>query len=246
MKTYIAYFDHLGFKDFIERNDLETQKRGVVNILEVIERVAADGKLKNAPDGVVADLYNTTIFILNFSDTIVFWTQDDSKKSLLEILKVTFEYNWGATCYFFPARGALAYGEIQHLDYSYKNENGGAYYVNSIFGKGLVDVYQKSESTDWSGAIIDSSVIGKIIEMGLKPEILLNPFAKYYPVPYKDGSIIEEFAFKLVKEPINEEAFINWSKKIRDNFANYKKRVENESVQRKIQNTIDFLETSRK
>jgi hypothetical protein len=246
MKTYIAYFDHLGFKDFIERNDFETQKRGVGNILRDIERAAADGKLKDAPYGVVADLSHTTIQVLNFSDTILFWTQDDSEESLIEILKVAYRYNWGATTFFFPARGALSFGEIQHLDYSDKNEKGGTYHVNSIFGKGLVDVYQKAESSDWSGATIDNSVIEKIVGLGKNPEEFLEPYAKLYDVPYKGGETLNEFAFKLCVEPINEEAFGNVSTRIIENFAEYNKRVDSKGVQRKVKNTIDFLETAKK
>ena len=244
MNTFIAYFDHLGFKDFIERNDFETQKNGVGNILRDIENAAADGRLKDAPYGVVADLSKITIRIINFSDTIIFWTQDDSVESLIEILKVTHRYNWGATGYFFPARGALAHGEIQPIDYSHKNDIGGAYYVNSIFGKGLIDVYQKAESMDWSGASIDSTVIKQIELLEIVPEEILKPFAKKYPVPYKDGSRKNEYAFKLVEEPINEEAFKNWSNGIRENFASYNKRVDSEGVQQKLKNTIEFLETA--
>ena len=245
MKTYIAYFDHLGFKDFIERNDFEMQKRGVGNILRDIENAAADGKLKDAPYGVVADLSHTTIQVLNFSDTILFWTQDDSEESLTEILKVAYRYNWGATTFFFPARGALLHGEIQHLNHSSENDKGGAYHVNSIFGKGLVDVYQKAEASDWSGATIDTSIIEKIEGFGKEPIEFLKPYAKIYNVPYKNGLFREEFAFKLCVEPINEEAFGNVSRNIRENFANYNKRVDSDGVQRKIQNTIDFLETAK-
>ncbi len=241
MKTYIAYFDHLGFKDFIERNDFEMQKRGVGNILRDIENAAADGKLKDAPYGLVADLSHTTIQVLNFSDTILFWTQDDSEESLIEILKVAYRYNWGATTHFFPARGALSHGEIQHLNHNSENDKGGAYHVNSIFGKGLVDVYQKAESSDWSGATIDSSIIEKILEFGKEPTDFLAPYAKLYNVPYKNEKYQEEFAFKLCEEPINEEAFKNVSRSIKENFANYDKRVDSEGVQRKIKNTIDYL-----
>ena len=115
---------------------------------------------------------------------------DDSEESLNEILKVAYRYNWGATTYFFPARGALSHGEIQHLNYSSENEKGGAYHVNSIFGKGLVDVYQKAESSDWSGATIDTSVIDKIKEFGKEPDEFLEPYAKQYKVPYKSYNFV--------------------------------------------------------
>ena len=89
MNRFIAYFDYLGFKKFIENNTLDYQKRIVVNNFRDIENALGKGKTKPAKYGVIADLSESKINCINFSDTVVFWTNDDSIDSLIEILGTT-------------------------------------------------------------------------------------------------------------------------------------------------------------
>jgi hypothetical protein len=49
MNRFIAYFDYLGFKKFIENNTLDYQKRIVVNNFRDIENALAKGK-QNQPN----------------------------------------------------------------------------------------------------------------------------------------------------------------------------------------------------
>lgn len=144
MKKFIAYFDYLGFKQFIENNDLVYQKRIMGNNFRDIESALGQGKLIDATHGVTSDLSQHRINCINFSDTIVFWTNDDSDESLNEIIQVAYRFNWRATTFTFPARGSLLYGEIEYVDFKNKNNLGGVYNINSVFGKGLVEAHQKS------------------------------------------------------------------------------------------------------
>jgi len=245
MKAFIGYFDLLGFKEFVQKNDHETQSRGMYNLFRDIGNAAANRKVKKLPNGgFVPDLTDSEVRVLNFSDTVIFWTNEDSFKALSEILSVVFFFNYTSTIHFFPARGTLIHGEIEHVHYNQENENGGAYFLNSVFGTGIVEAYQKSELAEWSGATIDSSVIDRIRFFEKKEAKVLSNYAKLYHVPYKNDKSKNEFAFKLIQEPINKETYLNLEESIRHNFKNYNKTVDAEAVQRKLRNTLEFLKSS--
>ncbi|WPR77704.1 hypothetical protein [Algoriphagus sp. NG3] len=242
MKKFIAYFDYLGFRQFIEKNDILAQKRGMGNIFREIEQAIAKEKTTDAPHGIIADLEESNINCINFSDTIIFWTEDDSVDSLKEILEVSYIFNWRTNGYFFPARGAIVHGELEAVDFSYLNGKGRNYNINSVFGRGLISAYEKAESQNWAGTVVDHSIIGFLEGIGENPETFLEPWCIPYFIPYKNGVWkVKEFAFILVKGGLNDEAFNNWSKGIRDNFENYNKGPLDPRTEEKLKNTIEFL-----
>lgn len=245
---FLAYFDYLGFADFIERNDLITQRRIIGNNFRDIENALAKGKLKDGRPGYkIADLSDSSIHCINFSDTVIFWTEDNSVDSLKELLEVTHYYNWRCINYFFPARGAICLGEVISYKYNYESNKGGTYGVNSIFGKGLVKAHAKAESQDWAGTVIDESIIDFLNKTDINLNDFLSPFAKEFLVPYKKpvDNQTKEWVLNLFesKVPLNEIAYQNYKKSITDNFAKHNKRVDSESVQRKIANTLSFLDS---
>ncbi|RZJ84192.1 MAG: hypothetical protein EOO20_21560, partial [Chryseobacterium sp.] len=68
MKRFIAYFDYLGFKDFIEKNDLDFQIQIMNNNFRDIEDGIAQGKSRQGKHGgYVADLSKSTLNAINFS-----------------------------------------------------------------------------------------------------------------------------------------------------------------------------------
>lgn len=244
MNRFIAYFDYLGFKEFIENNDLEYQKRIVGNNFRDMENALGLGKLKDASHGVIADISNSQINCINFSDTVVFFTNNTSEASLIEILEVAYKFNWQAIDFCFPVRGALVYGELVYIDYKQKNSGGGIYNVNSVFGKGLVKAHLRAEYQHWAGTVLDESFISEIAKRGHNVDEFLLPYAKKFKVPYKDEvERTEEFVLNIIKGTLNDEALKNASKRIRDNFAQYHKSVDDDRVQQKISNTIRFLES---
>lgn len=244
MNCFIAYFDYLGFKEFIENNDLSYQKQVVGKNFRDIESALAQGKYKDTFHGVVADLSHSKINCINFSDTVVFWTNDDSEKSLTELLSVSHTFNWRAIDFLFPSRGSIVYGELFSSAFSQSNNGGGKYNINSIFGKGLVSAHIKAEAQNWAGTVIDKSVIEQLVKMGLKPDHYLSSYAKKYKVPYKiENNLSEEFVFCIIKGSLNDEALKKYEKSIRNNFADHNKPVTDKAVQDKLENTLKFLES---
>ena len=243
MKKYLAYFDLLGFKDFIENNNIEEQKRGVNNIFRDIEAAMANDNYVDARHGVIADLSKYKIQVANFSDTFLLWTLDDSKESLDEILRVTYDFNWRTTVYNFPARGCMIYGDFFASSFQNENKEGGSYSSRSIFGSGLIDAYLKAESTQWSGAFIDESVIKKIESLGLDHSEYLTKYAKKYHVPLNNGETMLSYAFRLSSGELDESSFKNKSETIKFSFSSYNKTIEHKSVQIKLLNTIEFLKS---
>jgi hypothetical protein len=245
MKKFIGYFDYLGFKDFILNNDLAYQNRIMNNIFRDIESALGNGKYKEASIGVIADLSESRINCVNFSDTVVFWTKDASIDSLKELLDVTYQFNYQAIEYFFPARGAIFFGDIVHVDFRQQNEGGGLYNLNSIFGQGLVEAHLKTEQQAWAGSVIDQSVINVLLEREINPDEFLKEYAKKYKIPYKPEFEVdfEEFALCLCKGNLNDEAFKNVSNSIARNFTDHKKSIDHPDVKLKLENTIKFLES---
>lgn len=58
---FIAYFDFLGFSQFIDNNSIENQQIGMLHNLRNIENSLSLGKRKNASRGVIADLSESTL-----------------------------------------------------------------------------------------------------------------------------------------------------------------------------------------
>lgn len=241
---FLAYFDYLGFQDFIERNEADYQKKIVNNIFRDIEGALGQGKVVENEHGYIADLSQVKINCINFSDTVIFWTDEDGVDDLRNLLNVALKFNWTCIDYFFPVRGCIVCDEIIHFKYDHTNENGGKYGVNTIIGKGLVKAYQKAENQNWAGTVIDDSIIKYLVKADVNVNVILSEYAKPYKVPYhKMNGNEEEWVLNLVtsKGKMNDEAFQNMRKNITENFAAHNKRTDSDSVQLKLKNTLDFL-----
>jgi hypothetical protein len=166
MKKFIAYFDYLGFKDFIEKNEVEYVNEIMNFNFRDIEYALGGNNTKFVQKRLVTDTHHSPINCLNFSDTVIFWTQDESPKSFKELLEVVYRFNNRCIHLSFPVRGALVYGEIMSVDFRQSNNNGSAYNINSVYGKGLVASYIKAESQNWAGTVIDQSVLDVIYKWG--------------------------------------------------------------------------------
>lgn len=238
---FIAYFDFLGYKSFIMNNSTEEVKRRLGHIFRDTENAIGKGKLIEAPYGYIADINKSKINCLNISDTIIFWTNDDSLDSFNEILEVAFRFNRSFTCFHFPVRGAIVHGDMGVVGY-YKDLNeGGTYNLNTLYGKGLIKAHEKGENLNLASCVIDDSVIEKIREFG-EPNDIIGNKAMRYNVPYKKPlDLAPEYLLKFyVNDSINKEAFANLSKGIKGAFEGDNKEM-TQRANEMLENTIQFL-----
>jgi rRNA processing protein Gar1 len=250
MKRYIAYFDFLGYKNFILNNDTDYIREHINFILQGIEASLGQNKWTTTNQGsMIADISNSKINCLNISDTVIFWTNDDSLASFKELLKISFDFNWRETCYSFPVRGAIVYDEIDIIHGYQKSKKGGTYNVNSIYGKGIVNAHLKAEDLNIASCVIDNSIVEKIKEFG-EVEDILGDYAMKYAVPYKkcESKESEYLLTFYINTKINEEDRKEYDEAIEsrkngiiDAFKSDNKGM-NERAGILLKNTIDFLE----
>lgn len=238
-EVYIAYFDFMGFKDFIQNNEDENLMRRMGHIFRDIEICLGQGKYQEPRNGVIlADVSRSKLNCLNISDTVIIWTNDCEEDALKELLNVAYEFNWREIGYNFPLRGCILKGKIKEVTGRQTNSEGGSYSVQCVYGKGIVDAHLKAESQNWAGTVIDQSIIDDLTHFGLND--LVNQLATSYPVPYKTGAV-EEYVFKLKRGPLNETALENTFRDIDRVFTMDNKSIEHESVKIKIENTKKFI-----
>ena len=161
---WIAYFDVLGFsnlvKDFQEHPDF---------IKETFHKALAEG-----------GQFNSLCKFKYFSDSFIFYTENDSLDSFVKIRDVTMyfysimfaDYQ---TSLRFPLRGCLNIGKL------YSDENNGIF-----FGQALIDAYHLAEGQNWIGYVLSENVLNRLKE--LEPEDYKKQYKscfKEYNVPYK-------------------------------------------------------------
>ncbi|MBN8693061.1 MAG: hypothetical protein J0L69_07670 [Bacteroidetes bacterium] len=245
MKRYIAYFDYLGYKDFIFNNDSTHLKRRVEHILRDIERALGQGQFQEPQNGIIlADLSRSTINCLNVSDTVIFWTQDDSVQSLEELLSVANQFNWEQMRFNMPARGVIYFDDFEMISGQQRNPGGALYSANIIYGKGLALAHMKGETQSWAGCVIDQTVI-EHIQTKVTVATFLAPHAKLYRVPYKKPAAgqQDEYVLTIVKGTLNEQAFKSYHDNIVATFKADNKSIEDPRVKTILDNTIKFLES---
>jgi hypothetical protein len=145
---YVAFFDILGFKNWVEIEgswNVFVYIRGFMNL---IIRASMPKSVVNADMSV--DLEPSIISYINFSDSIVFYSLDDSYEAFRSILKVSAEFVNVTICGPTRAiRGALSYGEF------YADPENNAY-----VGQALIDAYELERKQDWLGVCLHSSLEG--------------------------------------------------------------------------------------
>ncbi len=243
-KCFIAYFDFLGYKQFINNNSNEDIEHGVNNILIDIEFATARNQIQPTKHGLVfADLNNHKINCLNVSDTVVFWTNDCDLASFHELLEVAYNFNIKEICYNFPTRGAIICGEIGYRFGSDKNQVGGALDIRCLYGKGIVNAHYLAENQSWAGCVIDQSCSKEFSDNSDFNDLILK-YSKKYNVPFKSppNYIQEYYVLNLVEGSLDEVSYQNRKSSILSSFSKYNKKIENVRVKKIIDNTIKFLD----
>ena len=241
-ENLIAYFDLLGYKQFIENNDEKLTALRVGHILRDIENSLSLRKTKPSnPGRVIADLEYSKVNCLNISDTIILWTSDYSDEGVENFLDVCFNLNFMLNKFTFPCRGVLISDKFQMISGKEQNSAGFSYSPNIMYGRGLLKAHIKSDSFNFASTVIDKSFVEKFADNKKVIEKIENLSLKYL-VPYKEYHDNQdlEYVFKYTISNLNQTYFDNIKNGVIKNFHKDNKGV-SASVQVKIDNTIDFL-----
>ncbi|WP_418637290.1 hypothetical protein [Winogradskyella sp.] len=245
-EVYIAYFDFLGFKEFILNNDDVTLMRRMNHIFRDIEWTLGQGKRQPPRSGMIfADLSNSKINCLNISDTVVFWTNDTTSESLKDLFDVAYEFNWKENTFNFPVRGCITKGKLSIVKGNHSSKKGGSYSLSCLYGEGIIRAHTRAESQNWAGTVVDDIILKDFKELS-EAEDFLKDYALKYKVPYKNGNNLnEEFVLRFSKGKLNYTAYENMVKDIYRVFQQDNKPTDHPSVQCKLENTVKFLKEYR-
>lgn len=243
MKTFLAFFDVLGFKEFIYNNEMEYIQRMFGNLMRDSQTAVSGEKYIQTNSGmVVPDLKNQKVNCLHVSDSIVFWSNSDTEEDFLEMVKVCYSFYWRSLQTSFPLRGCLIHGEIDFKPFTIENESKSKFYNYSLFGKGLIEGYLKAESINYAGCFIDKSAINKVEDKTIN-DLIYDQKICLYKIPFKDGTYSYEHVFRPIEGEHNDVSFRNSANGVKRLFTDHMNGKElPDSVKLKMNNTIDFLE----
>ena len=162
-KGIVAYFDILGYQNFIENNKIEYCIDIIENIILKLPEETENERFGfyTGNDEIMNSIkkyFNEQSNITFLSDTILFFFNlehiDDNNKPLfthqilfylLFFMQKTFEAG-------FPMRGYIDYGE-----YYYKNDKN----INVVAGKTLVNCHREASNLEFSGLIVSNELFEK-------------------------------------------------------------------------------------
>ena len=205
-KKVVGFVDILGFKNIIGETSLSKLVNKFNQFLKIEDYI-------NSYKHV-----NTKLCIRYiFSDSIVFYSQDNTLASFLKLLYYSWNLYRIALGSGFLLRGAIVYDEF------YAKEN-------LLLGKALTKAAISEKKQDWSGIVIDKSIY-KIYPYfdNFINYLNLDKFYPYYNIPFKDND------FKKMR-------CINWS--INTIFEYSLKELLTKNINKdcesKINNTLKF------
>ncbi len=145
-KRFVVFFDLLGFGSWVESSgshEVFTYVRGFLNLMV---RSSLPGSVVH--EDMSVDLEESTIGYINFSDSVVFYSIDDSYICLKTIICVCAEFMNIVICG--PSR--MLRGAISHGEFYVDPE------ANAYVGQALIDAYRLEGKQDWLGLCFHKSV----------------------------------------------------------------------------------------
>ncbi len=228
---FVAFFDLLGFRSWLEADgssEVFTYVRGFLNLMI---RASLPGSIVNSDMSVT--LKDSNIGFINFSDSIVFYSRDDSDACLDTMLRVSGEFmNVVITGPSRMLRGAISYGEF------YADPEANAY-----VGQALVDAYQLESAQDWLSCSLDDSVVRRpqfkraltkypnFIVPALVP--LRGTGARPYCLNWPDIAQFRHISFNA------ERGLADCERRARESLKD--DPVELQKLSRRVRNTLEFI-----
>lgn len=250
-KVYVAFLDVLGFSCFVENNShddtIKLYQCVIQPILDLSLTETAEQTdphsvwiqdLKNPSKQVdlAPNLKNCILGSVMISDSIIISTQDDANKSLIMLIGTVRNFMARMLGMGFPLRGAISYGMCT-MDCQVSSDNPNIVH-HQMLGLPIIKAVCLEKEQNWSGCVIDESVIQKI---GLDIQHFEKDYVVFYDVPMKKN------AFRLMPvinwvNGFGEESKKDFNEsKIRGSFTQYKKESDLAQIDEIIENTVVFF-----
>ncbi|MCF6268936.1 MAG: hypothetical protein L3J41_04435 [Melioribacteraceae bacterium] len=232
-KRYVAYFDMLGFKNAVKRNQdvawscISEMQRSMEEMLKT--------KIKDLSNNIVI---NERVRAFIFSDSVVMYSLSNEYLDLMSILILSTKLFGQSVKYCIPLRGGISYGDF------YINRK-----KNLFCGLPLVRAFEMGECIQWSGVRLDPIII-KHCEIYKKDNNLF--FSSDIQIPWKgklkNSASIDIYALNWPKIFKN-----NWTKEPPITVAEYYEAFKEmfgdfemleEEIQQKYINTVEFINNS--
>lgn len=216
-KRFIAFFDIMGFKDFVTHNSHE-------NVLEKLEQLTSFKEmieeernlyLNNKPNAI-----NSSIKPVLFSDSFLMISNDDSKDSLNDMLYLAIVFMQMCIEKEIPIKGCISCGKLT------------ADFKKSIFfGQPLIDAFLLEEELELYGCLIDHHLEKYLLKYKFTDEIVL------YKVPLKTGKVNHKL-INWALSNVNKEEMLEHVNQLYLSVSGRPRKY--------IDNTIEFIESTYK
>lgn len=216
---FVAFLDILGFKDMVMRKDhdhIYSLLNNLSNVRNTIERLAGDGNTN------VSNIYSAS-----FSDSIIFFSKNDSKESFTAICASTSWLIAKAIEDGILVKGGLAHGLVS------VNKTNQIY-----FGQPIIDAYLIEEDVNFLGAVAHCSIDNYLYENNDAANLLVFEEKSFL----KSGYILHNNVnwLKAIHGFSNLNTIEKKHRKITANLEKLRVGVSG-SARKYIENTIDFL-----
>jgi len=188
MECFLAYFDILGFKEFVDNNNEEYVDKFIHNLFRDSQSaLSGDNYIDCSPYRYVPDLSKASVHSIHISDSIIFWTEDVSLESFKNIVECASLFLKRSIYVTFPVRGCIVAGNITFEPVLIKNQKGITFHNSLLYGKALIEAYLKAELQDWAGCYIDKTASSRVEDQIISDLIYANTVV-YYPIPFKHST----------------------------------------------------------
>jgi hypothetical protein len=242
MKTYIAFFDILGFKEIVKNESLSELNRRFNNLIRDSQLSLSDGKItQNEFNDFVPDSNQFKVNCIHISDSIIFWTKNNSQTAFHDIFSVARYFYRQSFSSHFIVRGSVAYDEIHFTPNRFENKDNFFFGNYSMIGKAIVSAYELGESLQLSACALHQSVLEQI-DNAIIEDYLMKRDIVLYNTPVKNNGLEEYYLITPKDHDFNETSLENFSSRFQSKtIRGLYGQMMPIAVKLKLDNTINFF-----
>jgi len=225
---WLAYFDLLGFKKL-----LDNYKDFPLFALEIYRDAL------ECLDSSV-DILNSLGRLIDycwFSDTFIFWSENDSAKAFPVVEHVARLFFERLIMHEIPVRGSITFGQF------YANKDKSIY-----MGQALIDAYEYAEKQQWLNYVLTPMLCSDLPRINLDPGKRINycPITtsfktRIFPKEPKNFDSSETFAFTYSADSLMRRTIHQSLNNLSQQYRKEEKRITD-----KYENSLSWLEFQKK